>query len=127
MRSYDVAVTALVVDATSKWTDNLLTHHTIPDVVTARRGVARRISHSALVRIALIRQLHVRLGLGVADAVSLAARLLDSEALGVHECGQLSIAVDLPALELAVGERLASVLESAPAPRRGRPPRRHRA
>ncbi|MEO8621890.1 MAG: hypothetical protein ABI625_12545, partial [bacterium] len=87
MPSYDIAIASLAIDAPPKWTDNVLSQHTIPDVVFARRGVARRIGHAALVRLALIRQLHVSLGLGVADAVRVASDLLDSVNTGVHESG----------------------------------------
>ena len=44
MRSYDVAVASLAIDATSKWTDNILSQHAVLGVISARRGVARRIS-----------------------------------------------------------------------------------
>ena len=121
MRSYDVAIASLAVDAPLKWTDNLLSQHRLPDVVSERRGVARRISYSGLVRLALIRQLHVELALGVGDAVRVADQLLDSGGTGVHESGHLRLTVDRPALERALDLRLAEVLESAPAPRRGRP------
>ena len=122
MRSYDVAIASLAIDAPSKWTDNLLSQHRLPDVVSERRGVARRISYSGLVRLALIRQLHVELALGVGDAVRVADQLLDSGGTGVYESGQLRLTVDRPALERALDLRLTEVLESAPAPRRGRPP-----
>ncbi len=122
MRSYDVAVASLAIHASSKWTDNLLTHHTIPNVISARRGIARRITHPALVRIALIRQLHASLGVSVADGVRIAAHLLESESPCVYTSGQLTLAVDLKTLEHELNIRLASVLESAPTPRRGRPP-----
>lgn len=123
MRSYDVAVTSLVISAPTKWTDNLLSQYPIRDVLTERRGVARRIGHQALIRIALIRQLHIQLGMGVANGVSIAAQLLDSASPGVYESGQLTLTIDLEELERSVGERLIDVLESAPSPRRGRPPR----
>ena len=126
MRSYDVAVASLAIDAPSKWTDNLLTQHTIPHVISARRGIPRRITHPALIRIALIRQLHASLGVSVADAVRIAAHLLESEAPAVYESGQLTLLVDLRRLERELNERLARVLESAPAPRRGRPPTKPR-
>ena len=126
MRSYDVAVAALVVNATVKWTDNLLSQHNIPQVISARRGIARRITHPALIRIALIRQVHVGLGASVADSVRIAAHILDSGAPGVYESRQLMLVVDIKELERQLSERLAGVLESAPSPRRGRPPGRPR-
>lgn len=122
MPSYDVTITALAIRAPHKWTDNLLSQHSIADVGSAHRGVARRISHVALLRIALIRQLHVQLGISVADAVHLAALLLHSEPPGVHASGQLTLTVDIAELQRTLDEQLAQALESAPVPRRGRPP-----
>ena len=126
MRSYNVAVASLAIDATTKWTDNLLTQHVVPDVISAQRGIARRITHPALIRISLIRQLHISLGVSVADAVRIAAHLLESEAPAVYKSGLLTLTVDIRKLEHRLNERLASVLESAPTPRRGRPPNRAR-
>lgn len=126
MRSYSVAIASLVIDATSKWTDNLLTQHAIPGISSARRGIARRISHSALIRIALIRQLHIHLGVSVGNGVRIATRLLDSSTHPVFRSGHLSLSVDLMVLAQQVDDSLASVLESAPTPRRGRPPGKRR-
>lgn len=124
MRSYDVAVASLAIGAPPKWTDNTISQHAVADIVSARRGVARRIPHHVLLRLALTRQLHCELGLGVSDALHLAAKLLDSEGDGVHQSGHLRLALDLPAFEHALNVRLHDALESAPAPRRGRPARR---
>ena len=124
MRSYDVAVASLVLEAPIKWTDNLLSQNRIRDVVSQRRGIARRIGYPALIRMALIRQLHIRLGMGVADGVRIAADLLDSASAGVYQSGQLTLTIDVKELERSVDQRLIEVLESAPSPRRGRPPRR---
>ena len=123
MRSYDIAIASLTIDAPTKWTDNLLSQYRLPDVISARRGVARRISFPALMRLALIRQLHTRLGLGVGDAIRIASELLGSERSGVYESGQILLSFDRPGLECSLNARLAEALESAPAPRRGRPPK----
>jgi hypothetical protein len=124
VRSYDVAIASLAIDAPHKWTDNLLSQHTIPNVLSTRRGITRRITHPALLRIALIRHLHTQLGVSVADAVRLAAQLLDSRPAGLHTSGHLTLTFDLEELERRLSQRLADVLESAPAIRRGRPPDR---
>ncbi len=124
MRGYDIRVAALALAAPAKWIDNLLSQHEVGDVVHARRGVARKISHSALVHLALTRELHELLGMGVRDALQLARELLTSTATEVPT-GHLRIALDRSALERTLDLRLREVLESAPAPRRGRPPRRH--
>jgi hypothetical protein len=124
LRFYGVAIASLAIDAPEKWTDNLLSQHDIPDVLSGRRGVARRVSRVALVRIALIRQLHVLAGLAVAEAVAVAEQLLASVAGEVRLGRHLTLSLDLPSLERELDHRLSDALESAPAPRRGRPPRR---
>ena len=122
MRLYDIAVAALAVGAPRKWTENVLSQHAIPDVISVRQGVARRISYQALIRLAIIRQLHTELGIGVAHAIHFADRLLDSGQSPVLATGQLTLSVDLVGLRTAVDERLAAALESFPSRRRGRPP-----
>jgi hypothetical protein len=121
MRTYDIAVTSLAIDAPQKWTDNLLAQHSIPDVVLKRRGVTRKIPHCALLRLALIRELNTTLNLGIREAVSIAARLWVQE--GEQQLGVLRLSFDRAELIRTVERRLRDALESAPAPRRGRPPR----
>ena len=125
MRSYTVAIASLAIHAPLKWTDNIISQHAVPGVVSARRGVARRIPHHTLIRLAIVRQLHAELGLGVADALRIAAEIVDNpDASGVFVCGQIELSVDRPALERLLQARMRDALESAPAPRRGRPARR---
>ena len=123
MRSYNVAIVSLTISAPTRWTDNLLSQYRLPDVISAHRGVARRISYPALIRLAIIRQLHIRLGLGVGDAIRIASELLDSEGNSVYESGHIRLSFDRPGLERSLNARLAEALESAPSPRRGRPPK----
>ena len=126
MRSYSIAISSLAIGAPLKWLDNLLSHFPIPEVGSERRGVARRIPHSALQRLALTRALHLELGLGVRDALALAGDLRASSDGAVSRGGHLRVTCDRRALEQAVAGRLRDALESAPAPRRGRPPVRPR-
>jgi hypothetical protein len=65
---------SLAIDAPVKWTDNLVAHHAIPEVRSKSRGVPRGVSWAGLVRIALIRELHLALGCGVREAVALDPR-----------------------------------------------------
>ena len=123
-RLYSVAITSLVVQAPVKWTDNLLSQHDIPDIARRERGVARGVSWNALVRVALIRELHVRLGCGVRDAVRLADSLIGAPSLTVDPAGSLSMYFDRQTLERVLQTRLSDAIESAPRPRRGRPRRR---
>lgn len=126
MRSYDVGVASLVIDAPVKWTDNLLSQHSVPEVVSVAKGVTRRISHAGLLRLAVTRELHATVGLSVANALSAAGRLLEPANAGVIAIGHISVGIDLAALESRVQDRLAQALESAPRPRRGRPPKLRR-
>ena len=121
MRAYDVAVASLVIDAPTKWTDNLLSQHDLPGATSARRGVARRIPHSALLHLALTHQLHHAVGMSVRDALVLAAQLLAGER-GEAQRGPVRITFDRASFERAIEQRIREVLESAPSPRRGRPP-----
>ena len=120
MRSYSVVIASLAIDAPVKWTDNALSHHHLPEVVAVRRGVSRRIPHPALIRLAVIRELHMRLNVGVATAFQMAARLLDVSGSAAYESGQIRVTFDRAALERVLDARLSAALESAPTPRRGR-------
>ena len=124
MRLYSIAVTSLAVGAPVKWTDNLVTHHALPEVRSRARGVARGVSWAGVVRIGLIRTLHLELGCSVQNAVTLSESLLATSHGSVTLGGRLSLSLDRVALERELQHRLADALESAPRPRRGRPPRR---
>ncbi|MDQ2667011.1 MAG: hypothetical protein M3Z05_13475 [Gemmatimonadota bacterium] len=92
--------------------------------LSGRQGVARRISYATLFRLTVIRQLHINLGIGVGDAVRIAETLLDSGHSPVLEVGHLTLTLDAETLRRTLDQRLAAALESAPTPRRGRPPRK---
>lgn len=124
MRRYSVAVAALAIQVPPKWLDNAISQNTLPDIAPVRRGVARRITHSALLQLALTRELHVGLGLSVRDAIGLAHDLLAHDGDADTWRGPVHIICDRPALERTLNERLRAALESAPTPRRGRPPER---
>ena len=124
MRLYSVAITALAVDATVKWVDNLVAHHDLPEVRSRSRGVARAVSWDGVVRIAIVRMLHLQLGCGVREAVSLSGALLRPSTAALSLGRWLTLAVDRVTLEQELQARLAEVLESAPRPKRGRPARR---
>jgi hypothetical protein len=123
VRFYSIAIASLTVRAPVKWTDNLVSQHHIPDVAHRDRGVARGVSWNALVRIGLIRSLTQEIGCGVREAVALASDLIDGPgSLKAGDC--LALHFDRPALEARLRDRLREVIESAPRPRRGRPPKR---
>ena len=122
MPSYSIAITALAVNAPTKWIDNAVSQNTAEGVMSVRRGVPRRVSRAGLLLLALARELHVELGLGVADALAKAASLLEARE-STLQFGHLSISFDIEALQRDVSRRVADALESAPVPRRGRPRR----
>jgi len=126
VRLYSVAVTSLAVDAPTKWTDNLIAHHRLPEVRSRSRGVERGVSWAGVVRIALIRALHLELGCGVREAVMLSSTLLRNADNNVALGQRLVVGFDREGLERDIRQRLGEALESAPRPRRGRPARRDR-
>src|SRR3954468_23721093 len=94
MRSYDVAMASLAIDAPLKWTDNVLSQHDVPGVAVARRGIARRIPYTTLLHLALTRELHALLGLSVREALPLARQLLSLDGpVGVQR-GSVQLVVD---------------------------------
>ena len=121
MRLYSVAVASAAINAPQKWTDNLIAHHELAGVHSRTRGVARGISWPALVHIALIRELHTRIGCSVRDAISFARALLaspdGSSAAGTY----LALTFERERFEHELHRQLVDALESAPRPRRGRP------
>lgn len=124
MRSYDVAIASLAIHAPPKWTDNVLSQHSVPGVAVARRGVARRIPHATLLQLGLTRELHTGLGLSVREALPLARQLLSADGESAVQRGVVQLVLDRTRLEQAIEHRLREALESAPTPRRGPPARR---
>jgi hypothetical protein len=124
VRLYSVAVASVAIEAPEKWTDNLIAHHELAGIHSRARGVARGISWPALVHIALARELHVRIGCSVRDAVSFAAAILAAPDSLIAAGPHLTVAFAREGFEHELHRRLVDALESAPRPRRGRPRQR---
>ena len=124
MRLYSVAVASVAIDAPEKWTDNLIAHYDLSGVQSRARGVARGISWPALVRIALTRELHVRIGCSVRDALTFAAEILAAPDNSIFAGAHLTLTFDRERFERNLQRHLVDALESAPRPRRGRPRQR---
>jgi len=122
VRSYSVAVAALALDAPIKWVDNTLSHHSVLGVASASRDVARRVSFSALLSLAITRALQAELGMSTAAALSMAQNISTQSSDTVVQRGLVALHVDVPAVRALLETRLAETMESAPSPRRGRPP-----
>ena len=125
-RAYSVAAAAFALDVAPRWLDNFLSQHAVPGVVAAERGVARRIPLSALVLVAIARDLQRELGVGLGRGLEAAVRLVgrddDPSMLPIGEAAVLR--VDVAALRRAIEDRLVIAMEILVAPRRGRPPAR---
>src|SRR5262245_25633449 len=123
--AYTVRIAALALDVSTKWIDNLLSHHSIPGVSGGRQGLERAISMDGLLAIEIARLAIDDLGLTVARAAWLASRLVeDRPASGIISTASgISVAFPLERIERRVRERLIEAVEAAPRPRRGRPPR----
>jgi hypothetical protein len=122
-RAYTVATAALALQVSTKWLDNILSHHQVQGVSQARQGVARRLSIESLTVLAIALLLIQDLDLPVANALGLATQLVNSHGTAALPAGvQIQINVDHATAQLL--ERLERAVEVAPLPRRGRPPQK---
>ena len=117
----DIAVFAAVTDR--KWVDNLLSHFDVPGVESAKQGVARRVSTHGVYHIVLTRVLS-QAGTSIETAVSLARRLLTTDANHVALGPGLALTLDRTSFQREVDARIADAVESIVPRRRGRPPAR---
>lgn len=121
MRRYNVAVAALAINAHRRWVDNALSQFAVDGVQRSARGRSRRLPTQSVLHLAIAHRLWTVLGIPVGHALELArpARAGDTvEREGIR----LSIDIESIARELEL--RLASAVENAVTPRRGRPPSR---
>ena len=81
-RSYDVRTVALTLGVSSKWVDNLLSHHRVFGVSGGRQGVQRSVSPDGLLAIELTRQLAQELELPVHRAAALASDIVANRCIG---------------------------------------------
>jgi hypothetical protein len=124
MPSYNTATAATALRVTPKWLDNLLSHNTIDGFSRDSQGVARRLSLATITVLALAKELVDTLELSVPAALRLADRILDDSSGHLVLSPALSLAVHADSLKSDLLARLAHAVESAPSPRRGRPPKR---
>lgn len=122
MRSYDVAVASLAIGVPARWIDNVLSRHEIPGVRHTARGVTRRLSPAAIEFLEVVRILTAEIGLPVPRAVELARAVSDARPVSFGDTATLQ--VDTEAVARRIAARLPDAVDSAPRPRRGRPPRR---
>ena len=120
-RSYHVEIARHAADVDGKWMDNLLSRYAIQGVEGGTRGVSRSVLSVAIYHIALIARLTDALGLGVGDAVDLAARLLAAPDTDLSVAPGVRIRLDVHDFKMEVDRRIADGVESLSPARRGRP------
>lgn len=124
MPLYTTATAAAALDVSPKWLDNLLSHNQLQGFPKESQGVARRLPLTALLVISLAREFIDTTGLSAPAALRLAARLLNSRGQNATISPLFTIAVNTDALQNTLLHKLARAVETAPTPRRGRPPTR---
>jgi hypothetical protein len=121
-RAYTVATAAVALDTTTKWLDNVLSHNTIPGVIQARQGVARRITVEGLLTLSLVLLLTAELDTTIEAAIDIARKMVAGS--GTFESpNRLTVRLDLDAFSSKLIGQLEHAVEVAPRPRRGRPPK----
>lgn len=123
-RAYTVGTAALALDVSTKWLDNVLSHHQVPGVVQERQGVSRKVGFEGVLRLALGLSLIEDLEVPTAIALRLADRLAEADGRHTTKIG-IDICLNLPELRSRLDVRLAHAVEIAAVPRRGRPPHHH--
>ncbi|SRR5258708_27485647 len=123
MRSYDVRTAAFAVGVSTKWVDNVLSHHEIPGVERATHGVERRLPFSALVVLAVARDLSAELSIPLRRACEIASKLTASDGdAGSCPVGEnMALTGDLSNLAADIERRLLEVADLAFRVPRGRP------
>lgn len=121
-RAYTIATAAVALGATSKWLDNVLSHNTIPGVIQARQGVARRVTVEGMLTLSLVLLLTTELGTTIEAAIDIAAKMIAGG--GTFESpNRLTVRLDIQDLSTRLLAQLEHAVEVAPLPRRGRPPK----
>jgi hypothetical protein len=100
--------------------DNVLSHFAVSGVVSARQGVARKISGTGVLELSLIHKLSQNLQVPIEMAVWGAKTLTEQGSLEIG--GGLSLHLDRNQELADLEARLEYAVESTPVPRRGRPP-----
>jgi hypothetical protein len=121
-RAYTIATAALTLGMSIKWLDNTLSHIRVPGVQQERQGVARRITIEGLLVLAVATLLINELGIPLAGAIELAEKLITDGGQYLSPEG-VGLQLNLEKATASLLERLESAVESAPVPRRGRPPK----
>ena len=120
-RAYSVRATALTLGVTPKWVDNVLSHHAVPGVVSARQGVERTVSEVGIRTLELVRVMVQELRVSIPAAVKIASELTASSDATFRTPSGLELRVAVDALDRRIRDRLMDAVEATPRVKRGRP------
>ena len=112
---------ALALGTSTKWLDNVLSHHRVAGVVQERQGISRKLTVDGSLVLALSITLIQDLSLPTPRALKIAEEMAAND--GRYQSPQgLNLALDLSAFRTELLLRLEHAVEIAPIPKRGRPP-----
>lgn len=120
-RAYTIATAALALGVPVKWVDNVISHFRISGVEQQHQGIARRLSVDSILILSLISMLGEDLDVPIARARDIAQLLIAGGGRITWPDG-IQLSLELASIREQLLERLASAVEVAPLPRRGRPP-----
>lgn len=124
-RSYSTRAVALTIGAPVKWLDNLLSHHDLPGIARGTQGRERRITDQGLLTIEIVRLLSQDMGIPIAPAARLAAKVLagsGDEAL-IPAAQGITLVISLRDVSRRLRAQLEEAIETVGRVPRGRPPR----
>lgn len=119
-RAYTVGTVALALEISTKWIDNVLSHHTLTGVAQERQGISRKVTLEAVLQLGVAILLMEDLGLPTANALKLASAINKTDGHYLTPAGT-GIHLELGKIRSDLEARLARAVEIAPVPRRGRP------
>ena len=124
MRAYTVTTVAITLQVPTKWLDNILSHHKVPGVTQGTQGIARRLTPEAVTVLEITLMLCRSLAIPAPRSLQIATRLLlEGGATARYSADDtLAVVTNVEAIRADIARRLADAVESAPRPRRGRPP-----
>jgi hypothetical protein len=121
VRAYTVAAASVALRTPAKWVDNILSHHQLPGVTQSKQGVARRLTHQAILILEVALRVNRSIEIPMGRSLELAEKLIRAGRSPLELSGKLWLSIDVPAVQADLAERLAQAVEIAPVPRRGRP------
>lgn len=127
MRAYTVAAAAVTLKVSTKWLDNVLSHHHVQGVSRKRQGISRRLTPRAILTLELTLRLSRAYGSPLSRALEISEGIIGQGSSGSSRLSVgagLSMSADLESIESDLMAGLAHAVEIAPNPRRGRPPSR---